>query len=70
MVGRNDGNCRFRFLSAYGPPYAVDFDIMMSDDLREPDFKVGSVWSRVLPHLRQGNTLVPTGTFWVCPSGE
>jgi len=56
----------------------VDFDIMMKDDLSKPDFKVGSLWlgtaswvlddgelgsrAEVLPHLRQGNTLVVYST--------
>jgi hypothetical protein len=75
MVGRNVGNYGFRFLSSYSPPYDIDFAI---SDLREPDFKVGSVrlgsasWvlddgklgsrAEVLPHLRQGNALVVYST--------
>jgi hypothetical protein len=43
MVGRNVGNYRFRFRSSYESPHVVYFDIMMKDDLRVPDFKVGSV---------------------------
>ena len=51
---------------------------MMKDDLSKPDFKVGSLWlgtaswvlddgelgsrAEVLPHLRQGNTLVVYST--------
>ena len=44
IVGRNVGNYRLRFSSSYDPPYVVDFDIMMKDDLSKPDFKVGSLW--------------------------
>jgi len=78
LVGSNVGNYRFRFSSSYLPPYVVDFDIMMKDDLSKPDFKVGSLWlgtaswvlddgelgsrAEVLPHLRQGNTLVVYST--------
>ena len=69
----NVGNYRFRFSSSYLPPYVVDFDIMMKDDLSKPDVKLGSLWlgtaswvlddgelgirAEVLPHLRQGSTL-------------
>ena len=79
LVGSNVGNYRFRFSSSYLPPYVVDFDIMMKDDLSKPDFKVGSLWlgtaswvlddgelgsrAEVLPHLRQGNTLVVYSRF-------
>ena len=75
MVGRNVGNFDFRFSSSYGPPYVIEFYI---GDSRVPDFKVGSVWlgraswvpddgklgsrAEVLPHLRQGNTLVVYST--------
>ena len=75
MVGRNVGNYGFPFLADHLPPYVIDFAI---SDLRDPDFKVGSVWlgsaswvlddgklgsrAEVLPHLRQGNTLVVYST--------
>ena len=75
IVSRNVGNFGFRFWVDYLPPYVIDFAI---SDLRDPDFKVGSVWlgsaswvlddgklgsrAEVLPHLRQGNTLVAYST--------
>ena len=75
MVGRNVGNYRFRFLADYLPPYVIDFAI--SDPADDPDFKIPigearrASWvpdvatrdrAEVLPHLRQGNTLVVYST--------